>query len=133
VWNICEIYVIWARMSHTSSTATPRNTVWKTKRGILKHYALVICIAYLDICMKYMHYALLLHQTQIAYSSSSSSSSSYSLRVLILFFFFLTMMWHWSIHSSQPCQDINNLFSPMFSLISVACLFGWDPQIWRQK
>ena len=40
------IYVIWAGMSqsqtHRSPTAMPRNTVWKTKRGKLKHYALVI-------------------------------------------------------------------------------------------
>ena len=82
------LYVIWARMGHTSPTAMPRNTVWKTKRGKLKHYALVICTlqdAYMyvyaytyDICI--FTYICIMRSGYIrhlVYSSSASPESPY--------------------------------------------------------
>ena len=144
------IYVIWARMGHTSPTAMPRNTVWKTKRGKLKHYALVICTlqdAYMyvyaytyDICI--FTYICIMRSGYIrhlVYSSSSSSESPY-------FPFYCSSLVTAMSRYKSPAKSFvrflgiilgentnSETFSPIFSLISVVCLFGWDPQIWNKE
>ena len=102
------------------------------------YVCICIYIWYMHIYI-YMHYALWLYQTPSLFFLLLFESPYISPCIVP--------------HSSQPCQDINHLqksfvrflgiilgentnsetFSPIFSLISVVCLFGWDPQIWKKK
>ena len=90
-------------VSHRPPTAMPRNTVWKTKRGKLKHYALVIWTLRDAYMYEYALCALVISIRHLCSQFFIFESPNISPRVL----FFLALMWHLSIQSSQPCQDIN--------------------------
>ena len=69
-WNICDLFMDGSEWQ--SPTATPRNTVWRTKRGELKHYA-VVTDMHFAFHILFMHYARWLHQTPFISSRESTS------------------------------------------------------------